>query len=454
MTNSQNKPLSHASRLQRDDFIHQIANYVIEHNCSVDRAIADFAKASFMDQNFILWLSGSIYTGFAGNSQNFMMQKILKVNFGSNANMLIGNLVHLARDVSLKHKFANGVLPNIMLPIRAMKIELCKEYQFLSPDELSKTSKLSIFKTAIKLFRVYFEEVLVFDTSIESERDMKVDLPLEMFKNINNASKFKLSGIADSVYLKNKEIGIADLKTSKTKISGYVEMDKNLVKFHDERKLLYSSIEDIDKRLKKLTKASKNLEEAKTTLVDVEAKLEDAKSNGKKTLALEKRVVSWGDKLQIATDNFNLFEKLKKQRLSLYAEVSELNELIKPLKQIFDKEKREADLAACIKAHEPQLAHYALCYMIATGKPVKYLKVEVIVKNEQPIVQVFEWELTDRALEEAEERIQSIISLMELALDGVDPLILFRGNPNGYIGSETEAFKDEVKKIIKSVENQ
>ena len=454
MTNKNKTPPAHISKIKRDELLHQIASYIIEHNCTIDRALADFAITSLNRDDFQLWLSGSIYTGFFGNSQNFMMQKIVKVDYGSNQNMLIGNLVHLARDVSLKYKFIHGKLPNLMIPIRSIKKQLHKEFQFLRPEELEKTSKINIFKLATKLFKVYFKEVLVFDTSIESEVDMKVDLPLEMFKNINNASKFKLSGIADSVYVKNEKFGIADLKTSKSKISGFAEMDQKLSKLYEEKKRIHTSIEECDKKLKKLSSANKNLVVAKKALVDVEVKLDEAKANKKATLGLEKRVVSWTAKVQEAIFTVEELEESSEVRLDLYRELSEINELIKPLKQRLDNEKQEADLAACIKAHGSQLTHYALTYMIATGKPVKYLRIENIVKAEKPYAQIFEWELSDKALEDIEEKIQSIISLVELSLDGIDPLILFRANPTGFIGRETELFKDEIKAIIKAIENQ
>ncbi|MEA2098901.1 MAG: hypothetical protein U9P72_02090, partial [Campylobacterota bacterium] len=355
---------SHQNKISKDEIIHQFAEYILQNNCSIDRAISDFAKQAF-ESNFKMWLSGSIYTGFFGNSQNFLMQKIIKVNFGSNANMLTGNLVHLGRDIAVKHKIAHGELPNINICIRAMKVELNKEYQFLNPDELKNNSKLEIFILACKLFKVYFKEVLLFDTCIASEVSMNVDIPLEMFKDTQNANKFALTGIADGVYTaKDGSLGISDLKTSSKIISGFIEMDSKLEIYFAERKEIISSIENCDKAIKKLSDIDSKLKKAKSTLDDVSKKLEAAKTNNKPTLQLEKRLNKWTLEVDVLKEKNILLEETTQERLSLYKKLSELNEIIKPLKEIFDKEKEVVDLEACKKAHEAQLTHYALTYMI------------------------------------------------------------------------------------------
>jgi len=453
MTKPTQKPpvASHGSRIGRDEFLHLVADYCISNNCSVDRALADFAIDSFNDEDFKIFLSGSIYTGFSGNPQNYMLQKIVKVDWGTNARMLTGTMVHLARDVSVKYKMVHGELPSILYGVGAMKEELLKEFSFLRPEDKEATTKFDIFKTACKLFRVYYKQVLPHDQSIESESEMSVSIPLEMFNSVINARKFVLTGIADSVYEKEGEIGIGDLKTSANPISGTTEKSEKLIAYENELDSLNVYIVECEKKIKKFLNAEDKLFEAKSRLAEVEAKLADALSNGKATVALEKRIIKWEDEVSKWSKNFEVFQKAETHKNILLEQVAELEEIMGPLVEIYNQEKADADIEACIKAHEAQLAHYALCYMIQNQKPVKWLKVELVVNRVNPYTQVFEWELTDEVLEEAEERIQNIIHLIELALDGVDPMLLFRANPTSYIGSDVEEFKDEVKKVIKSV---
>jgi len=220
---------SHQSNISRDALLHGIAKYCIKKECSIDRAIADFIQLAIKQPDFKVWLSGSIYTGFYGNSQDYALTKLIKVNFGQNSNMIIGNIVHKARDVAIQKKIVNGVIPKLSICIREMRIELNKQYQYIKPEEIHKSSKLEIFKKSIKLFRAYYKEVLPTNKSISSEVKMEVSLPIEMFKNPENAKYFAMTGIADSVDIDNNgNIIITDLKTSGKRISGKVE-DKSSI---------------------------------------------------------------------------------------------------------------------------------------------------------------------------------------------------------------------------------
>jgi len=128
------------------------------------------------------------------------------------------------------------------------------------------------------------------------------------------------------------------------------------------------------------------------------------------------------------------------------------NAAYKPLQDIYDEEKHEADLEACKKAHQTQLLHYAICYMFEYGKTPTRVRVENIVKHETVEIQIFEWEFSRKDLLETQEKIFTVINTIELILDGVDPMLVMRLNHTGYIGSETENFKDEIKKIINATE--
>lgn len=444
---------SHSTKIGRDHLLHIMAHYAIQNKIPsqrVDRVIADFAIKALEDKPKF-WLSGSIYRSFVGNPQDYLMTKVIKVAYGKNAGMIVGNLIHLARDFAIKHKIANKRLPKLVTCIRLMKVECHKSYQMINPDERENNPKIEIFLEACRLFKLYYKEVLPHNKSTDSEVSMEVNLPLELFKNASNCNKFAMTGIADDVTVdENGDITIGDLKTSSKKISKYVEMNPILKKHYEKKRELEQFIKEEQKTVNKFSKAVENLDEAKATLSEVETKLADAIANGKAINALEKRIVKWEGEVTKWNENLESFNKANNQILLFESELSELEEIIKPLYEIYEDEKAKADLLECIKLHEPQLAHYAICYMFKFNKQPKRLRVENLVKNKFPEVQIFEWEITEGVLEAAEERITSIIQLLELMLDGVDPMILFRANPESYLGTQTEKFKDELREIIEN----
>jgi hypothetical protein len=462
---------SHQSNISRDALLHGIAKYCIKKECSIDRAIADFIQLAIKQPDFKVWLSGSIYTGFYGNSQDYALTKLIKVNFGQNSNMIIGNIVHKARDVAIQKKIINGVIPKLSICIREMRIELNKQYQYIKPEEIHKSSKLEIFKKSIKLFRAYYKEVLPTNKSISSEVKMEVSLPIEMFKNPENAKYFAMTGIADSVDIDNNgNIIITDLKTSGKRISGKVE-DKSsiLEEYQLETQKIEAQIKKNDKIIKKFENATIKYNDAQKQLIDIEKQLNLVlkeneiikKSNEEKskkiklkaTTSLINRKTKWKQEVQKWEIHINTVQKSKELKLKLIQELLELNEISKPLYKIYEQEKYEADLEACKKAHQTQLLHYVICYMFEYRKMPTKVRIENIVKHEKVEIQIFEWEFTREDLLETQEKIFTVINTIELLLDGVDPMIVMRLNHTGYIGLETELFKDEVKKIIKAIKN-
>ena len=68
-------------------------------------------------------------------------------------------------------------------------------------------------------------------------------------------------------------------------------------------------------------------------------------------------------------------------------------------------------------------------------------------------MQVFEWELSKRQMYSSAELFESTIKTVELLLNGMDPMILFKRATKSYIGDDTNNFFDEVSKRISDVEN-
>jgi len=461
-----NEIKAHSANISRDELLHAIADYCINKECSIDRAIADFTKFATEMSSFKIWLSGSIYTSFFGNSQDYAIQKIIKVKYLSNANMLLGNMMHIFREKAILEKIANGKLPDIMYCIREMKNYLNKEYQFINPDDRENNTKVSLFKKAIKMAKKYFYEVLPHNRSISAEVKMNVDLPIDIFKKTSNAKYFAMSGIADSVDLDDDgNIIITDLKTSGKKISGKCEINPRLEEYLAEKAILEKQIKDNNKSIKKFVNAQNNLDDANKTLIEVEQKLKvvlednllikkDNEENNKKnklkaTLSLEKRCVKYKEEKTKWQDHLETLKELQNSNIDILNEIEELNELLQPLEATYNEDKYNADLEACKKAHQSQLVHYAICYMFQYGKTPKKVRVENIVKSTDIEIQIFEWEITRKDMLETQEKIYTIIHLIELVLDGVDPMLLFRANGTSFIGAETEKFKDEIREVIK-----
>ncbi len=462
---------SHQSKISRDELLHGIASYCIKKECSVDRAIADFVQLAIKQPGFKVWLSGSIYTGFYGNSQDYALTKLIKVNYGRNANMIIGNVVHKARDIALQHKIVDGIIPKLSICIREMKIELHKQYQYLKPDEIKDNSKFDLFKKTVKLFKAYYKEVLPTNQSISSEVKMEANLPLEVFNNPDNAKYFAMTGIADSVDEdKDGNLTITDLKTSGKRISGKVEeINPTLEKYLVEKSELEALIKSNDKIIKKFENAEDKLKESQDELygiieklnlvnkenkiIEDENKANNSKTKLKATTSLNNRKVKWTGEVEKWLEHKDTLKEARKANDCFNLEIDELNEVINPLQDIYDEEKYEADLEACKKAHQTQLLHYAICYMFEYGKTPTRVRVENIVKHETVEIQIFEWKFSRKDLLETQEKIFTVINTIELILDGVDPMLVMRLNHTGYIGSETEKFKDEIKKIIKAIED-
>lgn len=443
--------LAHKSNISRDEMLYAMAEYCIKQECTVDRAIADFVKLASEQRDFKVYLSGSIYTSFYGNSQDYALTKLIKMNNGKNAIMIIGNTVHAGRDYAIKCKL-NNQFPSLQECIRVMKGYAKNAYQTIQPDEREKRSLFSIFLESAKLFRYYFKQVFPTNSSISSEVKMNVDLPLEMFRNPSNAKYFAMTGIADSIE-RNEDgsLTITDLKTSRKKISGYVEMPKRLKQLTEEKNALYESKKEYAKVIKKFENAQANLTEAENILTDSRKAFEDASSKGKATKAIENRITKYEGEFEKWSENLARYNEAVEEDDKLNQSIREIYAIINPLQTEYQKEKDEADLREAKKSHGSQLAHYAICYMFEHGVQPKYARVEQLVKNKEPEHQIFEWEITREDLLAVQEEILILIGLTELLLDGVDPMLLFRKNHTGFIGSDTEKFKDEVQEIIKTM---
>ena len=193
----------------------------------------------------------------------------------------------------------------------------------------------------------------------------------------------------------------------------------------------------LDKTLLKFINAEVKLAEYQAQLHDLTTIIEDAIANKKATKSLESKREKLLGEIDKWHEHHQSVVQAKLKKVELVEKLTTLEEQCKPFKEAYETAKFNADLDECKKAHSFQVALYSLMYMIVTGKEVKKVRLENIVKNKTVKIQVFEWELDEVTMERAEEAIQFVVSTIEAFYDGVEPKLLFRPNPYSYFGDET-----------------
>jgi len=372
---------------------------------------------------------------FLANPLHYALQQGLGVFFGSSDKTIIGSAVHAGVDFGYVNPNAR-----IGLCIKALAEEVDVEMEKLKAELIGKVSKTELIKEAVRLFKVYYKEVLVNNRTqfVASEQYLKIDVPVEMYKNPNNFGRVQLTGTFDRLY--KDEQGnyiLGDLKTAKTAISGKVEKSQELQDLEAEIGSLEKSKKDLEKIVSKFENAEVKCKEIMDEKGVVQIAINDAKLNNKATKALENKLEKLSGEFDKWNDNLARFEDAQKELIALNSKLLKLQDIIAPLTTSYESEKAIADLEACKTQHGFQVALYSLMYMIVYGIEIKKVRLENVVKTKTAQIQIFEWELDEKTLNIAEDAIQMVVSTVEAFYDGVSPEILFRPNPFTYYGSET-----------------
>lgn len=315
--------------------------------------------------------------------------------------------------------------------------------------------------------------------------------------------------------IENGKLVLNDLKTSGKRISGGVEYSEELKSLTDEYKEIKEKLEKLVKESNKLAslkeklaikkgeytetiqelslKVVSNINLLKGQLKEDEEKLTIAQNENKSTAAIEKRIekttaqitenealsktynldskietLFLNEKVEATTRSVTKLEKIISEVLDFEKEIQtfsgvekgieqttqELDEKyleIEPFKKEYEREKHLADTRAAKKQYGLQLAFYAIMYMVIHNVKIDKLSVEIIVKTNNPYVQHFEWDLDEKLIVKASERIQTVIKAVEAVLNGLDPIILFPINELSYIGDDTNNLLDEIEAIVESV---
>jgi len=445
------KPLdleaTHASSISSDQLANELANIVVMEGITPIRAILNRAKQEAEAADWQIYLSGSSFTSASANPLHFLTQKFVKVFYGLNANLIMGSAYHKALEHANKEFIENGKYPTFGKALKHSIDYVNENFKLIKSEEREEIKEADLIKEVVGLLKVYWREQLHKSTPVETEVFVSMPSPEYMLRNKENSHKIMLTGAADVVYKDGDILILSDHKTSKKPISGKADKKDALIKLEDELKKLKAELVKHQKQAAKFVDASSKLAAAKKERNEVAVKLADAMENKKTTTALEKRVTKWGTEVTKWEDNLSIYEASKTAIEALEAEISAVNELMLPQMEIYEEDKAAADLKEAKKNHGQQLAFYALLYMIVSGKDIKKVRLENMVKAKQPYLQVFEWELDDMVLAKAEEQIKANITRIELMLEGIDPLALFPVSNMTFIGTETVKLLEDIEDI-------
>lgn len=459
----QTQNVSHQANYSAEEFAVKVAEYMLTNNTTVTATCLALMTDAIKHPSFKLNIGGSIFNSFEGNSLAMMVEKSMKVFFGVNLGMIRGTAIHHGREISVRHKIETGNLLPFMDCLKEMRIIIEDKWKYLNPKVIGKVSKADVYLEVARAFKVYYTESLVNSEDIEVEKTYNEEFPLEIFTNPVHAKHFRATATYDSIAKRvenGKEIFImVDTKSTTSKISGSVEMDEKLKTLIDKKRLFNEEMTALEKTIKKFINSKVKLNEANDTFKEVEAKLEFARANAKATTQLEKRLLKWETEVQKWTENLQLKEKAEKQIAIYNIEIDELEELSKPLYEIYKDEKYEADLLDCKLKHETQLAYCSVLELMKTGRKISKLRIENVVMHKvkvsgksvnKPYVQIFEWDIDDSVLDAVDEKVETLIHSVEAIMDGIDSKIIFRPSKHLFYGSEFEDLLLEIKEMVKN----
>lgn len=447
-----------ARNITKETFLYRVLNEIERTGCSVQRALSNLIQREVQKTDFSINVRGSSLVVFSNNSLDFALKQFLGVNYGGNENTIVGTAVHAGADYAYSHKMKTNKIPSLEECIKVIHETCEKEIDYINPDKRDKVSLEKIKFLSEKFFRVYYPEIQK-NVVIASEESFSIDAnysedesnSLLLYKK--NIGKITLTGTLDRIYKKDNVLILSDLKTSSKRISGYVDVNPLFSKYSNEVKALVEEKIRLEKIINKFSNSIEKLQELSDSIKEQEKLLSAKEQENAPTVRISKKIDSLKDeqeKWKIHVDNF---EASISQRDQINLRLDDLEKLLKPLKREYAIAKQQADLEAAKKKYGHQLAFYAISAM-STSKDyanIKRLRVEVIIKEENPYLQIFEWDLTEEIIDEVAELIKTIISNIELVIEGIDPLVCFRLASETYVGTDTINLIDEIKLELKNM---
>ncbi len=489
--------------MTRDEFLYKVLERVEETKCSPVYAISQMIKEEAQKTNFVVNARGSSFISFEANSLDYAIKQFLKVRYSSNENTIIGNSVHSGADFAYKFFLETSKYPKRRHCIKEVIAKARKDFQFINPDLRTKFTERELAVEAVRLFKKYWNHI-VLNTPVESEKKLFLEVPEEMLQNPKNKGKIRFTGTLDRVYKDvNGKLIMADLKTSKKRISAGVEYSKQLAILVEEEKSLLDNLKKIEKEITDLEKIKdkqqkiieeknqvhtelstmvfsniellnvdlkekesaekpneKSIQKIKEQIIELQGYIVDYKlidmlallgGMNQEKIQSPKRLIAKLEKLVDLSNDFepvNLDEVIQR-KIRLTTQLDEVSLEIEPLRKEWLIEVKQAEIEAAKAQYGVQLGFYAMVYMILEGRKIDKLRVEVLVKNKkEPFVQIIEWDLDEAFMRIVYEKIQVTVSVIEAVLNGIDPMILFRTNSTSYIGSETNEIIKEVNGIL------
>lgn len=425
---------SHQTLINKEDLVYKVAEKMIEEGKTALRVLCDMMQEKRKDTIFNI--SGSTFTTGNSNPFAYILGRTLKPFFGETVPLIMGTAYHKALEVYTKAVIKNkDAMPTKEIQ-KAVEKSIQDSYKYLSDTDKREKSTADIVGDTLTMVNSYLLNKPK-DTPIGSEEFLKLEVPEEMIEHKENALRILFTGASDIVYKRGGDIILSDNKSSAKPIKGPLPPKADL--------LIMSEIEiaeiskEISATAKRNTKATGLKGKSELLAQELEVlfgEIETAKESEKSTKAIqgriekkEEKIITYGEEIQSLTDEGISIELLEKKR-------AETKMLLPPLYDRWEAEKIESDLFKAKEQHGQQLAFYALLQMILFGRKITHLRIENMVKTEQPYLQIFEWELTDYEMQKAEEQIRVFVKRLEMFIEGVDPLVLFPVDNMSWIGTE------------------
>ncbi|WP_418181303.1 hypothetical protein ACNSOL_12410 (plasmid) [Aliarcobacter lanthieri] len=493
--------------MTRDEFLFKVLEMIEHENCSPLMAISKMIKSRVKETGFSVNARGSSFISFEANSLDYAIKQFLKVRYPSNENTILGNGVHSGADFGYKFFLETGKYPKRRDCLKMVIEKIKKDYQFIDPDKRADKGWREIASDGVRNFKAYWWEMLK-NIPIESEKSLFMEVPDDMLQNPDNKGKINFSGTLDRIFRDiNGKIILSDLKTSKKRISAGVEHSKELSKLITREENLLSNLKLVNKEIEILNKKQEKQEELEISFRDtlalleinifsnlfiLEKDLQEKESTEKRNEKAIEKIKNQIEEMngyivdyKLTNENVNLydndiekvqspkrlitkldkliedkksqeeinFDEVLKRKVQITTELDEVSLEIEPLRKEYFAEVKKGEIEAAKSQYGTQLAFYAMLYMIIHKVKIDKLRVEIVVKNKKPFVQVIEWDLDETYMRLAYEKIQTTVSTIEGVLSGIDPMILFRTNSTSYIGSDTNKLLEEINQIISERES-
>lgn len=401
-------------------------------------------------QNPIVIRPSSI-TEFFDNSLSWAAKQILGIIFPNPAEAIIGSALHYAAELGFR-KIKSCEAFSLEEGLTAIALYIKEQWKFVEEESLTQEETIN---EAQRLFRVYYPLIpRQADSVLVTEE--RFEVPVDQERNI------WVVGTVDRIEECDEGLCVVDIKTTKNAIYGEKAQEpEELTKLKESLKNVQADIKALKIKAPKHLLNQILLRKVVDRLKNLLAKNEETVKNLQNNIKAAKKAKDEEFVQQMQEELKNrkaLVSKLKRRlknreellaKLPQYEELKrmeqELQEKITPLQEEVDRQQYFNDCEVAKKRYGLQLAAYALLFEIATGRKVQRGRVELVLRQKEAKVKIYEFDINDLKIK-VDRAIEQILKVLKAFKDGVDSEILFRLNPNTFRGQELTKLLEEAEK--------